>query len=38
MRSILSTLEAVGSGVISVPETLFDGLLRTGEGLKLCPI
>lgn len=30
---VLSAAEAIGDGVISVPETLLDGLIRTGEGL-----
>jgi len=29
----MSILEALGEGVISVPETLWDGVKRTGEGL-----
>ena len=29
----MSILEALGEGVISIPETLWDGVKRTGEGL-----
>lgn len=29
----LSVAETIGKGIVSVPETLFDGLMRTGEGL-----
>ncbi len=30
----MSVLEALGEGVVSVPETLWDGIKRTGQGLE----